>query len=104
MYTGEFSKMIELKLYQEEAVDDLKRKVNRLLTCAESKVCVFKAPTGSGKTLMTAEFLRRLVTVRDDDVHLSFIWISVNKLHDQSREKLEKYFEENPCHDVLMLR
>ncbi len=85
--------MIELKQYQEEAIEDLKNKVNRLLDFSENKICVFKAPTGSGKTLMVAEFMKRLVTLRTDDRKLSFIWISVNKLHDQSKEKLERYYE-----------
>lgn len=85
--------MIELKQYQEKALEKLKNEVNELLNYSDSKICVFKAPTGSGKTLMVAEFLRRLVTKREDDKKLSFIWISVNQLHDQSRNKLEQYFE-----------
>jgi len=78
--------MIELKEYQEIAIEKLKSEINELLESTESKICVFKSPTGSGKTLMVAEFLKRLVLYREDDKKLSFIWISVNKLHDQSRE------------------
>ena len=52
-----------------------------------SKICVFKAPTGSGKTIMVADFLQKLA-----DEHLpldlAFIWISSNDLHSQSKEKL----------------
>ena len=87
--------MIELKDYQDIAIEDLKKSVNQLLESSENKVCVFKSPTGSGKTLMTAEFLRRLVTKREDNKKLSFIWISVNQLHDQSKNSLERYFEDS---------
>lgn len=85
--------MIELKEYQENAVEDLRKETDKLLDFSENKICVFKSPTGSGKTLMVAEFLKRLVTQRTDDKSLSFIWISVNKLHDQSKESLERYYE-----------
>src|SRR3989338_6169634 len=94
MFIGGFFGMIELKQYQEKAINKLKNEVNELLNYSDSKICVFKAPTGSGKTLMVAEFLRRLVTKREDEKKLSFIWISVNQLHDQSRNKLEHYFED----------
>lgn len=85
--------MIELKYYQEKAIEKLKTEVNELLDLSENKICVFKAPTGSGKTLMVAEFLKRLVTHRIDNKKLSFIWISVNQLHDQSKVKLDKYYD-----------
>ncbi len=87
--------MIELKRYQEVAIEKLKNETNELLGYSDSKICVFKAPTGSGKTLMVAEFLKRLVTQRFDNKKLSFIWISVNKLHDQSKEKLEEYYKDS---------
>ncbi|MCX6771368.1 MAG: DEAD/DEAH box helicase family protein [Candidatus Micrarchaeota archaeon] len=86
--------MISLKPFQEKTVEELKEKVNKLLKYDDRKVCVFEAPTGSGKTLMVAEFLKRLVLHRDDDKKIAFIWISVRQLSNQSREKLEKYFED----------
>ncbi len=86
--------MIELKDYQDKAIEKLKDEVNELLEADENKVCVFKSPTGSGKTLMMAETLKRLVRLREDNKKLSFVWISVNKLHDQSKESLEKYYED----------
>ncbi len=87
--------MIDLKDYQEKAIEKLRLETNELLEATEGKICVFKAPTGSGKTLMTAEFLKRLVTNREDKKKLSFIWISVNKLHDQSKNSLERYYEDS---------
>jgi len=86
--------MINLKPYQEKAVEKLKTEVNDLLNYPESKICVFSSPTGSGKTLMMAESLKRLVTHRDDNKKFSFIWIAVNKLHTQSKDKLEQFFED----------
>ncbi|MDA8030551.1 MAG: DEAD/DEAH box helicase family protein [Pirellulales bacterium] len=84
---------IDLKSYQEQAIARLKRAVNDLLETAGEKVCIFKSPTGSGKTLMIAEFLKRLIDSRDDGRQFSFIWVAVNKLHDQSRNSLKKYYD-----------
>lgn len=50
--------MIEFKDYQEKAIVKLKSEVNELLESQNDEVIVFKSPTGSGKTLMTAEFDR----------------------------------------------
>lgn len=84
---------IELKNYQEKAISKLKNEVNELIDAEDDKICIFKAPTGSGKTLMMAEMLMRLSDSRVDGRKLSFIWIAVNKLHDQSRNSLKKYYE-----------
>ena len=74
---------IEFKNYQEKAIVKLKQEVNELLDVEGNKICIFKSPTGSGKTLMMAEFLKRLIDSRIDGKKFSFIWIAVNKLHDQ---------------------
>jgi type III restriction enzyme len=87
--------IFELKDYQENAVVELKRDVNKLLEAEGDKVLIFKAPTGSGKTLMMAEFLKRLIDTRIDGKKFSFVWIAVNKLHDQSRNNLRKYYDQN---------
>ena len=85
---------IEFKNYQENAVVKLRSEINELLNTDGNKVCIFKSPTGSGKTLMIAETLKRLIDSRIDDKHFSFVWISVNKLHDQSRNNLKKYYDQ----------
>jgi type III restriction enzyme len=85
---------IEFKNYQEKAVVKLKREVNELFDTEGNKVCVFRAPTGSGKTLIMAEFLKRLIDSRVDGRKFSFVWIAVNKLHDQSRNNLKKYYDQ----------
>lgn len=83
---------MQLKNYQKIAVDKLSRISKKLLEKDGHRVCVFKAPTGSGKTIMVADFLEQM-----GKEHLSsryaFLWISGNNLHKQSREKLEIYLD-----------
>jgi type III restriction enzyme len=86
---------MQLKIYQQNAVDELLEKAKKLLDLGGSKKLVFKAPTGSGKTIMMAEFLKQLVDDREVKQSLSFIWTAPRQLHIQSREKLENYFERN---------
>jgi len=83
-----------LKNYQEEAIEKLKNEVNELLELEGNKVCIFEAPTGSGKTIMVGELLKRLVNPidREDGKTFSFIWISVRDLHGQSKKSLDKHF------------
>jgi type III restriction enzyme len=85
--------MIEPKDYQIGAVEDLKFFIEKVLKSSENRNIIFQAPTGSGKTLMVSELLKRLVKDRKDNKKFSFIWISVRMLHEQSKEKLDKYYE-----------
>ncbi len=78
--------------YQENAVQKLVEKTNDLLNISANKTIVFKAPTGSGKTVMMAEYLKNLVHYRTDDKTFSFIWAAPRSLHIQSKEKLEKLY------------
>ena len=55
---------MQLKIYQENAIDDLLEKAKKLLGYSGIKKLVFKSPTGSGKTIMMAEFLKQLVDDR----------------------------------------
>ena len=87
--------MTELRNYQKNAVGSLKVKVDNVLRSPEAGVVIFQAPTGSGKTLMVSQLLRELVKNRKDDKKFSFIWVSVRMLHEQSKEKLEKYYEDD---------
>jgi len=86
---------MQLKTYQEDAIDDLLDKAKKLLNMADGKKLVFKAPTGSGKTIMMAEFLKQLVDDREIKQSLSFIWTAPRKLHIQSKEKLDIYYEKS---------
>lgn len=85
---------INLKDYQERAVDQLVSSVKTLLSKEGiKKVCVFQAPTGSGKTLMTARFIEEIIKELSDD-DICFVWVTVGKgdLHLQSKHALEKIY------------
>ncbi len=85
---------IELKQYQEMAVDQLTATVKELLAKdGMKKVCVFQAPTGSGKTIMTAKFIEELIKELPDE-DMCFVWVTVGKgdLHLQSKHSLERIF------------
>ena len=85
---------INLKNYQEKAVGELIASFKLLLTKDEQKkVCVFQAPTGSGKTLMTAKFIEELIRELPE-TDLCFVWVSIGKgdLHLQSKHSLEHIF------------
>ena len=89
---------INLKPYQEKAVDELTSAVKNLLKHEEQKkVCVFQAPTGSGKTIMTAKFIEDIIQ-EVSDTDLCFVWVSIGKgdLHLQSKHSLEQVFQGAP--------
>ena len=85
---------MRLKQYQKEAVDKLLSTTKRLLSKDGSKVCVLKAPTGSGKTIMMADFLQKIAEEKLQKEYV-FIWISSHDLHTQSKEKLENYLSDS---------
>jgi len=87
--------MIVLRPYQDEAVSKLYSDATSLFQKTGNKVVVFKAPTGSGKTIIMAEFLRKLASENTNGSALSFIWAAPRQLHIQSKEKLERYYYEN---------
>ena len=93
--------MLKQVKYQNTAVDELVEKVVRLLnTSGKRKKLVFKAPTGSGKTVMASEMLSRLareLPERTDSAvgRAAFIWIAPNKLHEQSYFKMKNFFTES---------
>lgn len=85
---------IDLKEYQEKAVDELTATVKELLSKeGMKKVCVFQAPTGSGKTVMTAKFIEEIIRELDGE-DMCFVWVTVGKgnLHLQSKHSLEWIF------------
>jgi len=85
---------MQLKDYQNTAIKKLLARSKELLEQSGEKKVIFKAPTGSGKTIMTAEFLKQLIDDKEIKTSLSFIWTAPRKLHTQSKEKLEKYYED----------
>jgi type III restriction enzyme len=80
--------------YQKEAVAELLKQSNRLLEHPIAETLILKAPTGSGKTIMMADFLSQFVDKRKDGKTFSFIWAAPRKLHNQSKEKLERHYED----------
>jgi type III restriction enzyme len=89
--------MIELKDFQKMAIDQLSIKFLELWKTGDYRLpLVFKAPTGSGKTIMMAEFLRCL----DDNYQFhedkAYLWISFggDDSYVQSKDKLYHYFNE----------
>jgi type III restriction enzyme len=83
---------MQLRDYQKKAVEKLKSTANTLLELQGNKTIIFEAPTGSGKTVMMAEFLKELVENRKDEKLFSFIWAAPHQLHTQSKDKLERYY------------
>ncbi|MBV6480257.1 MAG: hypothetical protein HGGPFJEG_03114 [Ignavibacteria bacterium] len=82
------------KEYQKKAVKNLIDNSEELLRFRGKKL-VFKSPTGSGKTLIVAEFLKQYIQRRNSKDKYSFIWIAPRQLHLQSKEKLECHYEES---------
>ena len=95
--------MFELKEYQRKAVNELLASFAQMLAREErKKICVFQAPTGSGKTLMTAMFISELIKENPSE-DLCFLWVSIGKgeLHLQSKKALDKVFQGFPEVNLL---
>lgn len=85
---------IDLKPYQEKAVNNLVETTVKLLSYKGSgEVCVFQAPTGSGKTIMVAKYIEAIIKELPKE-DFCFVWMSIGKgeLHLQSKHSLEKVF------------
>lgn len=87
--------MIELRDYQRTAVENLHKKVEHAIKASDNEVVIFQSPTGSGKTVMVSQLLKELVRNNPESRRLAFVWVSVRMLHEQSKEKLEKYYEDD---------
>jgi type III restriction enzyme len=88
---------MQIKSYQNEAIRDLTNETKKLLyQTNDNKMVVFQSPTGSGKTVMTANYIKSMASTKIEDV--CFVWISIGKgdLHLQSKKKLEKIFRGFP--------
>lgn len=84
---------MQLKDYQNTAIRELVETSKKLLNRSGVQKIIFKSPTGSGKTIMTAEYLKQLVNDPEVIQSLAFIWTAPRKLHTQSKDKLERYFD-----------
>lgn len=101
--------MIVLKPFQEVAVSKLKDNF-LMLWKSETRGAnlILKAPTGSGKTTMIAQFLRDLTgEPRFTNADVAFLWITKGSLAQQSKDKLFGYYDgasENKLLDMNDLR
>jgi len=89
--------VFELKDFQKNVIDQLSNTFLDLWKSGHYKIpLIFKAPTGAGKTVMMAEFLRCL----DDNYHFhedkAYIWVSFggDESYMQSKAKLYDYYNE----------
>lgn len=91
---------MNLRTYQQEAVDELVKKSITLLGLAEARQkLVLRAPTGAGKTVMMGAWLQQMARTvpMAEGVpcrRLAYLWIAPNQLHQQSLTKLKAFFEE----------
>ncbi|MDQ5957620.1 MAG: type restriction enzyme [Patescibacteria group bacterium] len=102
--------MFTLKPFQETAIAQLKEKFLTLWKLGDHNLnLTFKSPTGSGKTIMMAQFLRDIVAdPRFSHADVGFVWITnSDSLAMQSKDKLFSYYggaSENPLVDMNNLR
>ncbi len=89
--------MMELKDFQKLSIDQLSLTFLDLWKTGNYRIpLVFKAPTGAGKTIMMAEFLKCL----DDNYQFhedkAYVWVSFggDESYSQSKDKLYHYFNE----------
>lgn len=87
--------MFVLKPFQETAVSQLKNEFLSLWKLPNQNIpLVFKSPTGSGKTIMLAQFLRDIVSdPRFEGNDTAFVWFSFSEdSYQQSKKKLFDYY------------
>lgn len=84
-----------LKHYQEESISKLKCVFESCFNSDHKDICVFQAPTGSGKTITCAHLLKTIIQEKISPKPLSFIWVSVRKLHVQSKDKLARIYQDS---------
>jgi type III restriction enzyme len=85
---------MQLKNFQETAITKLKQSFYTLWKGGNRRASiVFKSPTGSGKTIMMAEFLKRISGDMQFEADKAFLWISFNEeSYEQSKKKLYEYY------------
>ena len=91
--------MKEIKYQQKYVRQLVDITIDLLRLSGHRNTLIFKAPTGSGKTVMASQMLADLteeLQSRGDSPYqqVSFIWIAPNKLHQQSYFKMKNYFTE----------
>ncbi len=94
--------------YQQKAIKRLTETVIDLLNNDEPRQkIVFKAPTGSGKTYMTAMTMESVAESLQNDARnlyerVAFVWIAPNRLHSQAYDSLCRLFTETRSLNPIM--
>lgn len=94
--------------YQQEAINQLRKLILKLLNVDELRQkIVFKAPTGSGKTYMTAMAMEHVADALRSDPrnvyeNIAYVWIAPNRLHSQAYDNLKKLFSETRSLNPIM--
>ena len=93
------TKCKEIKYQQKYVRKLVDETIDLLRLSGHRKTLIFKAPTGSGKTVMASQLLADLteeLQSRGDSPYqqVAYIWIAPNKLHQQSYFKMKNYFTE----------
>lgn len=87
---------MELKRYQQEAVDELVKLTKKYLN-GNAKKIYLEAPTGAGKTVIASAAMEEIagtLPFEHDCItdKVAFIWLAPNKLHEQSYLSMKSYF------------
>ncbi len=88
---------MKLADFQKQAVDQLCQVFLDLWKTGNRRLpLVFKAPTGAGKTIMMAEFLRSIDSRFQFHADKAYLWVSFggDESYSQSKKKLYNYFNE----------
>ncbi|KAA6331116.1 hypothetical protein EZS27_020247 [termite gut metagenome] len=91
--------------YQIEYIEELANTAVRNLNDAyrDQSTIILKAPTGSGKTYMISQAITKIVKQQSSTASYSFIWLSINSLHEQSKRALSYYLEDERLLDCISI-
>lgn len=86
---------ITLKPFQERALAKLRKQFLKLWKTDNRRLnLIFKSPTGSGKTVMMAQFLKDLTGDPQFDADKAFLWVSFSEdSYVQSKNKFRNYYD-----------
>ena len=102
-------RQIILKPFQEKALESLTDEFLHKWKKESKQTIRFQAPTGSGKTVMMAQFVKELVNdPRLTEANLAFLWVSIGGSKDgdlasQSRKKFTEYYDGNTAIEITGL-
>ncbi len=102
-------RQIILKPFQVNALENLTDEFLHKWKKESKQTIRFQAPTGSGKTVMMAQFVKELVNdPRLTEANLAFLWVSIGGSKDgdlasQSKKKFVEYYDGNTAIDITDL-